>query len=179
MDTIWLNWINEPIFVDKGTTNIQKRKHAYAFFCLEGLIPFLKSRDYFFEGSSMNLAAKLLRLVYHIYKGYRVEPISHEHDFEEDQFDLYCHTFDTVAWEHFWDTWEGFQDFEPGAFGHEFKTMLPTFVYSWLDLETSPPAYSLHQELVELMEEEQATKGRDDPYLQETHTRDYQDRHWH
>ncbi len=179
MDTIWLNWINEPIFVDKGITHIQKRKHAYVYFCIEGLIPFLKSQDYIFEGSSMELAAKLLRLVYHIYKDHRVEPINHERDFEEDQFDLYCHTFDAFAWEHFWDTWEGFQDFEPGAFGHEFKTMLPTFVYSWLDLENSPPAYRLHQELIELMEEEEATKGRDDPYLQETHTRDYQDRHWH
>ena len=179
MDTTWLNWINEPIFVDKGITDIQKRKHAYVLFCREGLIPFLKAHDYIFEDSSMDLAAKLLRALYHIWMGNRIKAISRERDFEEDQFDLYCHTLDTFQWEHFWNTWEGFQDFEPGAFGHEFKTMLPTFVYSWLDLENSPTAYILHKELVELMEEEEATKGRDDPYLQETHTRDYQDRHKH
>ena len=96
MDTLWLNWINEPIFMDKGITDIQKRKHAYAYFCIEGLIPFLKSKGYIFEASSMNVAVHLLRLLYHIYKGHCVKPINLERDFEEDQFDFYCHLLDTV-----------------------------------------------------------------------------------
>ncbi len=179
MDTSWLYWINEAIFIDKGVTNILKRKHAYYYLCKEGLIPFLKSHDYVFEGSSMELAAKLLRLMYHAMKGHRVEALTKDYDFKTEQFDLYCHTIDSLAWDHFWSTWEGFQDFEPGAFGYELQMRLPTFIWSWLDLDNSPTAYILHNELVELMQEEEATKGRDDPYLQETHTRDYQDRHWH
>jgi hypothetical protein len=179
MDTEWNYWINEPIYVDKGVTYIVKRKHAYYLFCRDGLRKFLESYGYFFDNNCKTITVNLLRLMFHIWKGHRVEPICPERDFEEDQFDLYCHTLDFSEWEIFWKSWEGFQDFEPGTFGHEIQTMLPTFVWTWLDLDNSPATYALHKELTELMQEEEAAKGRDDPYLQETHTRDYQDRHWH
>ncbi len=179
METAWLYWINETIFLDKGVTNAMKRKHAYYVFCKEGLVPFLESHGYIIEGSDQKFTAKLLRLLFHMWKGYHVKAISQDCDFEEDQFDLYCHTMDSASWERFWSSWEGFQDFEEGAFGHEFRTMLPTFAWSWLNLYASPKANALHKELEEIVREEEAAKGRDDPYLQETHARDYQDRHWH
>ncbi len=179
MDTTWLYWINEPIFTDKGITNILKRKQAYYFFCNEGLFPFLKSKGYLFEGSPMKVTAKLLRLVYHVWRGHRVEALSQDCNFKTEQFELFCHTFDSSEWEQFWISWEGFQDFEAGGFGYEFQYTLPTFVWSWLDIDNSPTAYMLEKELVELMDDDEVTKGRDDLYLQETQTRDYQDRHWH
>ena len=179
MDTTWLYWINEPIYLNKGVTQILKRKHAYYYFCKEGLFPFMKSKDYLLEGSPMKLAARLLRLVYHVWRGHHVEALPQDCNFKAEQFDLFCHSFDSLEWEQFWTRWEGFQDFEPGTFGYKFQYILPTFVWSWLDLDNSPAAYMLDKELMDLLEEEEATKGRDDPYLQETHARDYQDRHWH
>jgi hypothetical protein len=179
MESAWLYWINESIFLDKGVTNIMKRKHAYSFFCKNGLVPFLKSHGYIFEGSTTELTTKLLRLLFHSWKGYHVQAISQNCDFEEEQYELYCHKVDSQQWDRFWKSWEGFQDFESGAFGYPFQMSLPTFCWSWLNLYISPAAESLHRELEEILREEEAAKGRDDPYLQETHMRDYQDRHWH
>jgi len=179
MESKWKYWVNERVFLDKGVSNIVKRKHALYFFCRDGLVPFLQSVGYTFGESDAKITRKLLLLLFHLQENSPIVPYEQPCEFYEEQYALYCHTIDSRDWELFWKRWEGLQDIDDPNIGYKYKAILPEFVWSWLDLENSKPAYELQRELLDIYYEEEASKGRDDPYLQETQSRDYQDRHWH
>lgn len=179
MSSTWDYWINEPIYFDQGVSNILKRKHAMYFFCRDGLVPLLSNAGYTFFESDTKLTKQLLRLCFELSRGSKVIPTYQTWPYYIEQYDLYCHTFDTECWSIFWKKWGVLQDFEEGAYGHSLQFILPEFVWSWLNLDASPKAIRLEKELDEIEDYEELSKGRDDPYLQETSTRDYQDRHWH
>jgi hypothetical protein len=58
------------------------------------------------------------------------------------------------------------------------RSLLFEFLWSWLDFETSPAIQDLLQELEDTEYFDEGSKGKDDPYLQESSKRDYHDRHW-
>ena len=178
MEAEWIHWTNEPIYMDKGVKNIEKRKHAVYAFCRDGLVPLLHSFGYTFGTSDAVVTKKLLRFLFLTKKGYSLRPLAHDIEFPNDHYDTYCHLLDTQEWELFWKRWEGFQDFED-SLGFILKASLPVFVWSWLDLERSETFLDLQRELEANQYDDDVPKGRDDLYLQETQTRDYQDRHWH
>ena len=179
MESQWKYWVNEPIFLDAGISNILKRKQAYYLFCKEGLIPLFEDAGYRFSESPSYVTKKLLRLMFTVWKGLRVQPYRQECDFEEEQTTTFYYELDGEVWTSFWKQWQGFQDFDTDRFAYSFRYQLPAFLWSWVDVYNSPRAIQLEKELQDIVTEEEISKGRDDPYLQETHQRDYQDRHWH
>lgn len=180
MNKTWGYWLNEPIFTDKGTTNICKRKHALHTFCVDGVIPFIESKGYFLYKSDREIYKTLLHVLFTYYQGKRVLPHPIEYPHSEDHYITYIHIFDTDAWTSFWSRWSNLQDFEPDAYGEPFKYILPDLLWSWIDLDNSVPIQILEKELNEYDEQDDATinKGKEDTYLQEHSKRDYQDRHW-
>jgi hypothetical protein len=178
MKHLWSYWLNEPIYLDNGVTNIVKRKDAVYLFCKEGLIPFIEQKGYRFYMDDTNLYYAMLRVLFALFRKKKVMGHKVEDDYADEQYDFFCYHFDSLEWEHFWDKWGGFQDFQEDAFGHSLRYTLSELLWSWIDLGSSPKAIRLRRELEQEEEYEEITKGKEDPYLVETSKRDYQDRHW-
>jgi len=175
----WGYWLNEPICMDDGVMNIVKRKHALYMFCKEGLVPFVESAGYKFRFAEGQLYPIVLRLLYTLYKGKTVTPMVNDCQYYEDQYDHFHYTIDSERWQTFWLSWGSLDDFREGQYAHGLQYDLSEFVWSWIDIDTSPSARQLYKELEEIEYYDEVAKGKDDPYLQETARREYQDRHWH
>lgn len=175
----WGYWINEPVYLDTGVFNVEKRKHALTLFCKEGLLPFLKRAGYTLRLHEREVITNLLQMLYALHKGKRIEPVCLDVEYAKEQYDMYCYVLGYEEWEQLWKAWGSFQDFAEGGIGHSLRFTLPEFVWTWLNLETSPTAIQLYKEIEEEEYEDELAKGKDDPYLQDTSKRDYQDRHWH
>lgn len=174
----WGFWINEPIFTDEGVYTILKRKQAIHLFCYEGLIPFVEAAGYKFYLNDKELFIAMLRLLYKLQQGAKVQPLLVDIPYFEEQYGYFHHKLDTEAWTHFWNKWGSLQDFEKDRYAYCMQYELAEFVWSWIDFDRSPSAQRLHEELEYDEYQEEVAKGKDDPYLQETSKRDYQDRHW-
>lgn len=178
MDYMWNYWINEPIYLDDGVTNILKRKHAIYVFCDEGIFPLLESFGFRMIYDRKEMTRILLRLLYTISIGKGVKPARLYERPKEELYEYYCHCLDTREWEEFWYKWGSLQDFQSGRFGYCLRATLSEFIWTWIDIEYSPRFEKLLKELEEEEYYEEGAKGKDDPYLQETSKRDYSDRHW-
>lgn len=176
MEHRWYTWINEPIFLDE--TTILPRKEAIAYFCKEGLFPFVKHQGYRFRLHDAGIIKYVLKVLFFISEKKKVYPSAHAKEIPhlEEQYFHYCSRLDTIAWMEFWETWKLFQDFQEGHYGYNFRFSIPEFIWSWIDLVDSETAIAVEQELDE--KEYEDSKGKEDPYLQDTYKRDYQDRHW-
>ncbi len=170
-------WIEEPIFVDKGVINIWKRKDALYSFCEEGIIPLIEKSGYRFKFNKAHLYKCIVNVVFTYFQGKSVAPYPVEDPYVVEQYDLYSYSLDSFVWENFWERWGTMQDFQEDGFAYKLRSVLPELLWSWIDLEISPKSIALHNELEEFEESEEGFKGKDDPYLQETSKRDYQDRH--
>lgn len=178
MDKTWGYWLNEPIFMDKGVINICKRKHALYKFCTDGILPFLESNGYYTFKNDTELYACILRVLFALYQGKKVIPHKVDYPHGEDHYSMFLHRLDTDSWTSFWSKWGALQDFEVDAYGEKLKTILPDLLWSWIDFYNSKTIKILEKELIEYDEQDEFSRGKDDPYLQETSKRDYQDRHW-
>lgn len=175
---MWDYWINEPVFLDGGVMNIVKRKQAISIFVKEGLLPLLESAGFRCVYTDVQLIHILLSILYRLYEGKDIIPYQRsEQNIQEHQW-LYEHRLDSFAWNRFWKRWGSSQDFEEGRFGECLRFKLPTLVWSWIDLDQSPASIGLEKELEEQEYQDEHSKGKEDPYLQDHSRRDYQDRHW-
>lgn len=173
----WAFWINQPIFIDRGI-QYEKRKHAIYRFCCDGLIPLIESVGYRFEYKDSKFFHAFLSMLHLLSKGHSIRPVTVEIPHEEEQHSEFHYRLDTDVWQEFWKKWGCIEDFDEHGYGHRLQYELAEFVWSWLDFENSPAVESLYLELKEDDSYEEGPKGKDDPYLQETSKRDYQDRHW-
>lgn len=173
----WGFWLNEPIFTDKGT-GYAKRKHILYSFCMDGLIPFVESAGYKFHYPDTQLYKILLTTLYRLYQGYRVRPNAIECDNQEEQYTHFHYRLDTDAWLRFWSKWGNIQDFDRDGYAHQIQFELAEFVWSWIDFTISRAVQDVYYEIDQDEYYEEGSKGKEDPYLQETSKRDYQDRHW-
>lgn len=179
MSLPWDYWINQPIYLDDGVYNILKRKEAIHIFCYEGLFPLIYKAGYSFRHDDKIIFHLLLTALYDIYLQNPLRIRCQRSDYLEEQYTEFEDILDTQVWMNFWKKWGRLEDFQEYRYGRKFFYTLPTLVWSWIDIDMSPRARRL-QEDIEIMEaHEEATKGKDDPYLAETAKHDYQDRHWH
>ena len=173
----WAYWINQPIFTDRGI-QYTKRKHAIYSFCREGLIPLVESAGYKFHFTDATFFKAFLSMLYSLYMGHTVRPVCVEIPHREEQHAEFHYRLDTEIWEDFWKIWGTIQDFDEDGYAHRLQFELSEFVWCWLDFDKSPTVEFLYEELEHDDYQEEVAKGKDDPYLQETSKRDYQDRHW-
>lgn len=180
MENQWNYWINEPIFCDEGVSSIAKRKHCLAQFCFEGILPLLRRKGYILRFSEKELTKQLLYLLFALEHGKQPKPrISHEGaPHREEQYDHFQYKITTSEWLEFWETWGSLQDFQESHCGYPLRFELSEYIWSWIDLDHSPTAIQLEQWLLDEEAQEEMSKGKEDPYLQETSKRDYLDRHW-
>jgi hypothetical protein len=173
----WAYWINEPIFVDRGT-QYAKRKHAIYSFCKDGLIPLVESAGYKFQYPDSKLFHLFLTFLYKLYEGHTVQPLVVEMPHRDEQSSHFHYKLDTERWQYFWKKWGSIQDFDEGGYAQRLQYELAEFVWSWIDFEKSRSVEEVYDEIEQEEYRDELTKGKDDPYLQETSKRDYQDRHW-
>jgi hypothetical protein len=178
MYSSWEYWINEPVFLDKGISNILKRKQAVSIFVKEGLLPLLESNGYKLILNEARLTKTLLQMLFALYKGEKIKPHLLDGNLPEEHLHYFEYRLDSSVWDSFWTQWGSFQDFEEGRCGESLRWTLPSFVWSWIDFESSTAIYQIQKEIEEEIYQEEGSKGKEDPYLQETSKRDYQDRHW-
>ena len=178
MASQWSYWINEPVFLDKGVSNIVKRKQAIYLFCCEGLIPFVEKHGFKLRYKTTQLTRIVLRLLFQMERGKKVKPLAYEDNLPMEMYQLYSDIFDFERWESFWSRWADYQDFEEGKPGFPLRSSLSEFVWSWVDFDFSPAIERLLQDLEDADSSDELSKGKEDPYLQDTSKRDYQDRHW-
>lgn len=174
----WGYWLNEPIYTDSGVYSIEKRKHAIHCFCYQGLIPLVESMGYKFRLNDKELFVTMLSLLFKMHEGHAVAPHLIDIEHAKEQYDTFYYKLDAEIWERFWMSWGTLQDFDIDRYAFKLRYELPIFVWSWLDFERSPTVLDLYKELEEDEVMDEMSKGREDPYLQETSKRDYQDRHW-
>jgi len=177
MVTSWDYWINEPVFLDKGVMNIVKRKQAIYCFVKEGLIPLLESKGYRLLLNEAHLTKTLLHMLFALYKGKEIQPRLLDIDISEEHYSYFAYLLDSSVWDSFWKQWGSLQDFDEGGCGETLRVTLSTFVWSWIHFENSPTILRFQEELNDEEYHEEGSKGKDDPYLQETLKRDYLDRH--
>jgi hypothetical protein len=178
MNSSWNYWINEPVFLDDGVYNILKRKQAIYIFVHEGLVPMVESKGYKFYMNDALLTKTILQMVFALRENKKIQPLPCEFQIPQEFYDHFEHQFDSSVWLSFWNEWGNLQDFKEGGCGESLRYQLPVFVWSWIDFHNSDTIYKLAKELEEEEYQEEGSKGKDDPYLQETSKRDYMDRHW-
>ena len=176
MEQLWYYWINEPIYMDKGVTNIAKRKHAIYMFCKDGLLPLLRREGFVLIFDAVKLTRVVLRLLFSVHQGKQVLPYAIK-NIPDEIYQHYCHMLDTMAWDRFWQVWGVIEDFDVDNYAYPMRGVFQDFLWSWIDFDVSPSIETIIRELEEDSQYDDGTKGKDDPYLQET-KRDYQDRHW-
>ena len=173
----WGYWLNEPIFTEKGCA-YAKRKHILYSFCMDGLIPFVEAAGYKFAYPDAELYKIVLTSLYYMYQGKRVRANCVLLDAHEEQHARFHQTLDSDAWMKFWEAWGSIQDFDTEGYAHRMQYEFAEFVWSWLDFEHSRTVQQVYEELDDDDYQEEIQRGKEDPYLQETSKRDYQDRHW-
>jgi hypothetical protein len=173
----WAYWINQPIFIDRGV-QYAKRKHILYRFCKEGLIPLIESAGYKLEYTDSKFYHAFLSMLFLLSKGHTLRPVTVEIPYQEEQYAEFHYRLDSEVWESFWKRWGCIQDFDEDNYAHRLQYELAEFIWSWIDFDTSPRIEALYVELQQDDFQEEMSKGKDDPYLQETSKRDYQDRHW-
>jgi hypothetical protein len=178
MTSLWNYWINEPIYLDEGVFNIVKRKHAIYTFCREGILPLVRSVGFRIIHDEKKLTSILLQMLFAMANGKDIKAIPYEEKPYEEVYEYFCFVLDSQVWETFWSKWGSLQDFQEGSFGYPLRSLLFEFLWSWLQFETSPAIQDLLQELEDTEYFDEGSKGKDDPYLQESSKRDYHDRHW-
>jgi hypothetical protein len=177
MTSYWYTWIQEPIWLEDSPWS---RQEAIAFFCSNGLLPMIEKEGYRLCISEQELTRLVLKCLYAVYQGKRVVPkdLHKGTSHERDHYFHFMFKVDTQRWLQFWDTWGSLQDFQEQAYAYNVRFQLPELIWSWIDLEHSPAAIFLEEELQEEDWQAEVAKGKEDPYLQDTSRRDYQDRHW-
>jgi hypothetical protein len=173
----WGYWINEPIFINKGM-GYAKRKHILYSFCIDGLIPFVESAGYKLRYSNTEMYKIVLTALYHMSNGRRVKPNRNECDSFDEQIAIFYQSLDTDAWTKFWTKWGTIQDFDTEGYAHSFQFDIANYIWSWLDFENSRTIQKVYEDIEKDEYLDDGSKGKEDPYLQETSRRDYQDRHW-
>lgn len=180
MTSYWYTWIQEPIWLEDSPYSAVPRHKAIETFCSKGLLPMIHNEGYRLRLSQQELQRLLLRCLYALYQGKHVLPKNLQKGFshEQDHYFHFMFKLDTQMWLQFWETWGSLQDFEEHAYAYNFRFQLPELLWSWIDLDQSPAAIHLEEELQEEDWQAEVAKGKEDPYLQDTSKRDYQDRHW-
>jgi len=181
MSTAWLSWIYEPIEVEEASCFVRRRKDVVYTLCVEGIVPLLAEAGYRLPFSARDLTLHLLQGLYTLSKGKTIlpHPRPEEEPNQEDQYREYTSRLDTQTWLDFWETWGTSHDFQEHRRTSQMRFLLPELLWSWIDLERSPSAMALEDLLEEWEAQDEAAKGKDDPYLAETARRDYLDKHWH
>lgn len=177
MYSSWEYWINEPVFLDKGIRNIVKRKQAIYIFVTEGILPLLESNGYKLILNEARLTKTLLQMLFALREGKQIQAHLLDGEIPEEHLDYFEHRLDSFVWDRFWTQWGCLQDFDEGGCGESLRMTLPLFLWSWIDFDGSDAIYQLQKELESDEYQDEGSKGKDDPYLQETSKRDYLDRH--
>ena len=147
-------------------------------FCIDGLIPFIESAGYKLIYANTSFTKTILNLLFRVYQGKQVlsHPLHIPH--HNEHYDIFEQRLNESLWNKFWSRWGDIQDFQEGGYAYSFRLRLRDFIWSWVDFYSSPTICKLEKELQILEDQEEFTKGKEDPYLQENTKRDYSDRHW-
>ncbi len=181
MNTAWVSWIHEPIELEEAGCRVQRRKDVVYTLCEKGIFPLLTGAGYRLPFGTQELTARLLRALFVLSKGKQILPRARpeEEPNQHEQFLEYTSRLDTQTWLDFWEHWGRSQDFQEQRRTSHLKFLIPDLLWSWIDLQRSKSAVALEELIEEWEAQEEAAKGKDDPYLAETARRDYLDKHWH
>ena len=181
MSTLWLSWIHEPIELSQASCFVRRRKDVIYSLCTDGILPMLTEAGYRLPFGATELTLRLLQSLFVLSKGNQIRayPRPEEEMNQEEQYIEYCSRLDTQTWLEFWDVWGASKDFQEDQKTSRLRFLLPDLLWSWMDVERSPSAIALETLIEEWDAQDEAAKGKDDPYLAETARRDYLDKHWH
>lgn len=180
----WEEFIRKPIFANNGVYAVARRFNVILDFVEEGLFPFVKSRGYVFAQNAKGVTLSLLRYMFALYEGNKVNFKNPHVKWMKDHFDEFEHRFDSLELETLWDRWGFIEDFQEQQFGEPLHYTLPSFLWASIELENSPIFIEIEKRLddiddLEYAQGKKVTKGKDDPYLRDTSKINYEDRHWH
>lgn len=167
----WNKWLRQSIWLDDGVYNALPRVTAIEQFVKTGLYPFVKSFGYQWALSEAVLIHKLLHLLFMYWER---QPVSLQGSHAEHELlDQYTYLLDTEVWDEFWSKWSQYEDFNETGYANAFRYDIHLFVWNYLDLEGSEVTQEIYeemeirQELEDQAMENEKSKGRDDPYLQD------------
>jgi hypothetical protein len=178
--SLWDKWLNETIYADSGIYKYGPRSRVFYEFVRDGLNPFVQSKGYVFNGDVKKITKAFLHFLFAMYTGENIVFQNPYKDYEKEHFFEFQHRFDSSAIEEFWKDWCSIEDFQESSYGYKVKHILDGFLWATIDLDKSPITEMIDRILYEEeMEERKDSKGKEDPYLQETSKFNYEDRHWH
>ena len=110
LNTKFSKWLEEDVYISKGL-EYAPRKYAMYWF-IQDLREFVKSEGYVFRIDQTDMAHAwaryIFRVQYGLMKGKKLQ--ANPDDTTED-YDWFCHNFDSVAIEPFVDTWKHADDY--------------------------------------------------------------------
>jgi hypothetical protein len=170
---LWEKWVRTPIFADAGVYTIASRYAVILDFVERGLVPFVKKKGYIFFDNPEELTLSLLRYMFALYTNQQIIFKNHHKNAIPDHVLEFDHRFDSMEMEEFWEQWKDIEDFQEDRYAAILQHTLPNFLWSSIDLNDSPITIKIEKILDEVEEMEayewkKDSKGREDPYLQES-----------
>lgn len=167
LDSAFKKWLEEPVYTSYGIHQTP-RKYAFLMFC-EDLRTFLKQEGYVFYAKDSEMAIDLARYIFRMQRNLLAgHKINSNPDHTPEDFDMYCHLYDTRRWEWFLDAWKDMDDFSRNSNAVKIMSILPLFAWQFVDISASGPT-----RIVDEMNEESDSDGEErprvrkdrDPYL--------------
>ncbi len=151
-DTKWRQWLNEDVYIDiRKENSVAKRYEALLYFFQKGIVPFVKDHGYNLR-LDVHLASEFANFLYQGLKDdfreqsfYRQDNVKYKMDIDYDYYTM--RGIPEEDWTVFWETWQWMSDFYDEKFRNRY--LLPNFIYSPLDLETSEVTEKITRELEE------------------------------
>lgn len=157
----WKTWLHEYVYADiRDASSYMKRYECFAYFCKEGLVPFVKSHGYIFS-LDRNLANDIANFFFQNCKEDFVQQPFHRRFYKKIHDDIDFDHYITKGipqedWDLFWNQWMHMTDFYDDNFRNRYPIHI--LVYNRLDLEHSATT----KKLTVILEDEE---DQDEHYL--------------
>lgn len=173
----WLHWLEEPVYWRNSVTDGNKRCIVVHALCQQSLIPLVEKYGYTWAVSSHELTNSLLNLLYRMFQREKISFHDTQWGYDPEHFTEYTDRMDTDVWDHFWEYWGNYADFDEFGFAYDLRFTIYLFVWNHLNLSLSRAVIEKEQYDSDDNENPQP-KGKDDPYLQDM-VLGIQDKHKH
>jgi hypothetical protein len=170
----WNEWLDERIDYGRGAP--QPRWRVIRFFVRQGLIPFVATHGYDFAPTAAVLEYRVACGLWenasksHTESDWSSLGGGYISEKEEDEWH-YHHILSSTEWEVFWDRWAIWRDVSDISFrGHDRRLDIQAFVWTQLNLETSPQTQVVRELCGEVESPPSTDRGRgwkEDVYLRE------------
>lgn len=179
----WNRFLKESVYCNEGVYHVQSRAKAIRTFVIGGLYPWIQKKGYVWSLSEDKITQGILHILFAMKRGLHVTIPNRQPKSQFEFYDQFLYICDTDNWDQLWKFWGRMEDFTESGYAYRFRFLLQNYVWNHIDIENSPVAKHIEEEIAarEEFEEQrkrgEISKGKDDPYLQDMLQNSVRDKH--